>query len=128
MAKKTNEIQNEVKNEEKKEFNYFDYFKFNLLKAYYKTRLEGGNVNEFEFTLKYVDTNKNVYFYKTGALKFAQISTTYDENGRVVTLIKVKDLDVNKKAISKAGKEYSVFNTYDKAKAFSSAEKALASV
>lgn len=104
---------------------YFDYFKFNLLKTYYIAKLTGKSTDELEVAFRYVNNGLNTYFARCGALKFVSTRSEYDENGKCITYIKVKDIDVNKQAISKAGKEYAVFGYSDKGKAISSAEKAL---
>jgi hypothetical protein len=103
--------------ETKKEFNYFDYFKFNVLKAYFAKKLKGEDTTELTIQIKYVDYNKNVWFYKNNAFKFVKLETVYDELGKQMTQIVIKDLNLDAKAISKAGKEFKVFNNFDIAKA-----------
>lgn len=111
---------------EAKEFNYFDYFKFQTLKAYYTAKLKGKKTDVLDVEIKRPDINANTYFFKCGAVKKLEYKTTVDETGKVVNIVRITGLDVNKKATSKAGKEYNVFNSIIKARAFGSAEKALA--
>lgn len=112
--------------EEKQEFNYFDFFKFQVLKTYYENLLAGKKTDELEVKMKYFDNQKSRYFYKVGAMKFVEWKTEIDEYGRMVTAVKIKDLNIEAKAKSKQGKEYKVFNSIDIAKAIKSATKALA--
>lgn len=110
---------------EKQEFNYFDFFKFQVLKAYYENLMKGEKTDELEVKVKYFDNLKSSYFYKVGAMKFVEWKTDIDEYGRVQTIVKIKDLNIEAKAKSKAGKEYNVFNSFDIAKAIKSVTKAL---
>jgi hypothetical protein len=111
--------------EEKQEFNYFDFFKFQVLKTYYENLLAGKKTDELEVKMKFFDNQKSTYFYKVGAMKFVEWKTEIDEYGRVQTIVKIKDLNIGAKAKSKAGKEYNVFNSFDIAKAIKSVTKAL---
>lgn len=120
MTNKTN-----VATSTQTEFNYFDFFKFQVLKTYYSNLLKGEKTDELEVKMKYFDNQKSTYFYKVGALKFAEWRTEIDEDGKVNTIVKIKDLNLDVKAKSKAGKEYKVFNSFDIAKAIKSAQKAL---
>lgn len=108
------------------EFNYFDFFKFQVLKAYYENLLAGKKTDELEVKVKFFDNQKSTYFYKVGAMKFVEWKTEIDEYGRMITVVKIKDLNIEAKAKSKAGKEYKVFNSIDIAKAIKSVTKALA--
>lgn len=110
---------------EEQEFNYFDFFKFQVLKAYYENLMKGEKTDELEVKVKYFDNLKSSYFYKVGAMKFVEWKTDIDEYGRVQTIVKIKDLNIEAKAKSKAGKEYKVFNSFDIAKAIKSVTKAL---
>ena len=99
------------------EFNYFDYFKFNVLKTYFSKKFKGEDTTELAIEIKYVDYNKNVWFYKNNAFKFVRLETVYDELGKQKTQIIIKDLNLNATATSKAGKQFKVFNSFDIAKA-----------
>lgn len=109
-----------------KDFNYFDFFKFQVLKAYYENLLTGKKTDELEVKIKFFDNRKSTYFYKVGAMKFIEWKTEIDEYGRMITVVKIKDLNIEAKAKSKEGKEYKVFNSLDIAKAIKSVTKALA--
>lgn len=99
------------------EFNYFDYFKFNVLKTYFNKKFKGEDTTELAIEIKYVDYNKNVWFYKNNAFKFVRLETVYDELGKQKTQIIIKDLNLDATATSKTGKQFKVFNSFDIAKA-----------
>lgn len=103
--------------ETKKEFNYFDYFKFHVLKTYFSKKFKGEDTTELTIQIKYVDYDKNVWFYKNNACKFVKLEPVHDELGREMTQIVIKDLNLDATAISKAGKQFKVFNSFDIAKA-----------
>jgi hypothetical protein len=105
------------KGEQTMEFNYFDYFKFNVLKTYFNKKFKGEDTTELAIEIKYVDYNKNVWFYKNNAFKFVRLETVYDELGKQKTQIIIKDLNIDATATSKAGKQFKVFNSFDIAKA-----------
>lgn len=105
------------KGEQTMEFNYFDYFKFNVLKTYFNKKFKGEDTTELAIEIKYVDYNKNVWFYKNNAFKFVRLETVYDELGKQKTKIIIKDLNLDATATSKAGKQFKVFNSFDIAKA-----------
>ncbi len=109
-----------------KEFNYFDFFKFQVLKAYYENLFAGKGTEELEVKVKFFDNQKSAYFYKVGAMKFVEWKSEIDEYGRVLTIVKIKDLNIEAKAKTRQGKEYKVFNSFDIAKAVKSVTKALA--
>ena len=109
--------------EQAQEFNYFDFFKFHVLKAYYSKLFKGETTDEITIEIKSFDNNKSYYFYKTGAMKFIKYETIYTEEGKQLTRVYIKDLNLNAKAISKTGKEYKVFNSFDIAKAVKAAQK-----
>lgn len=105
------------KGEQTMEFNYFDYFKFNVLKTYFNKKFKGEDTTELAIEIKYVDYNKNVWFYKNNAFKFVRLETVYDELGKQKTQIIIKDLNLDATATSKTGKQFKVFNSFDIAKA-----------
>lgn len=108
---------------QEKDFNYFDFFKFKVLKQYFTNKFNGLNTNEFNVEINYFDNNKSTYFAKNNALKFVKWESDYDETGKQITIITIKDLNLNAKAISKENKPYNIFNSFDIAKAVKSALK-----
>ena len=114
----------QVKTQEQ-EFNYFDFFKYQVLKAYFEKAMKGEKTDELEIKIKFFDNQKSAYFYKVGALKFVEWKMEYDEYGQINTIVKIKDFNIDAKATSKTGKEYKVFNSFDIAKAVKSVTKAL---
>lgn len=122
----TNKNQNNVQNEQKKEFNYFEFMKFQVLKAYFTNKFKGEKTDELQITVKQMNTQGNAWFAKNGAFKFVRWETTVDEDGKMVTLVKIKDINLDAIAKSKEGKEFKVFNSFDISKAVKSAMKALA--
>ena len=100
-----------------KEFNYFDYLKFNVLKAYLAKKLKGEDTTELVVEIKYSDCTKNQWFCKNGAFKFVGLTVEYDELGKQKTKMVIKDLNLDATATSKAGKQFKVFNSFDVAKA-----------
>lgn len=119
----TKQTQNQ---EQKQEFNYFEFLKFQVLKAYFTSLFKGEKTNEITFTVKHLDSSKNAWFYKNGAFKFISWHSTFDENGRELIEIKIKDINLDAIAKSKEGKEFKIFNSLDISKAVKSAHKALA--
>lgn len=90
-----------------KEFNAFDYVKTLLVIA--------NERKENEIRMR--QTNQGVlnWLQKVGAISSYEIfisDTFIDEEGKHYVLAKVEDINLNAKSISKAGKEFNVFNYY----------------
>lgn len=111
---------------EKQEFNYFDFLKFKVLKAYYMQLFQGKSTEELTISVKHLNQQQNAWFFKNGAFKFVEWHSSIDDTGKIITEVKIKDLDLEAKAKSKQGKEFKIFNSFDIAKAVKSATKALA--
>lgn len=121
LETKINELQ-QPKEDSEKEFNYFDYFKFNLLKSYF---MNNQKTDELTLDMKSFDSRITKWFVKNGVIKQFSYSSDFnvDETGHRIIKVVVKDLDVKATAISKKGKTFSIFNKDDIAKAFKSAIK-----
>lgn len=123
----TNQPKANVQANNEQKFNYFEFMKFQVLKSYFTKKLKGEETNEIEFQIKSMNPQCNSWFAKNKAFKFVEWKSTYDENGREVTLVKIKDIDLDAKAISKEkNKEFKIFNSFDISKAIKSAMKTLA--
>ena len=114
----------------KKEFNSFNWIKFNALKGYFAN----GEKPTFEFRYNGIYDNKVFYYLeKSGALVVDEYTTgnyytgEVDDNGNKVykrmTVVKVREINLNARATSKAGKEYDVFFTQEIGGAKKSAER-----
>ena len=107
------------------EFNYFEYFKYQTLKAYYKAKLTGNSTDVIDVDIKNPNIAMNTYFYKAGAVKKIEYKTINDETGKITNIVTITGLNPLQKAISKAGKEYYVFDAQTKGRAITGAEKEL---
>lgn len=109
----------------KKEFNYFNYFKFLVLKEYFTKQLKGEDTKELKFFVKNFDSQKSKCFIGKG-VQTLDFKFTCNEMGLRGVEVTVTNLDINAKAISKKGEEFFIFDYENIGKAFSSARKALA--
>lgn len=109
---------------ETKEFNTFDWVKGNILKAYYNAlvnkELPEDGVYEVSMNGRFQDKVFG-WLYKQGALKVVSYKTESFTNDQGELKYKhtvyIKELNLDAKALSKAGKEFDVFSAKDKQKA-----------
>ena len=109
---------------EVKEFNTFDWVKGNILKAYYNAlankELPEDGVYEVSMNGRFQDKVFG-WLYKQGALKVVSYKTESFTNDQGELKFKhtvyIKELNLDAKALSKAGKEFDVFSAKDKQKA-----------
>ena len=111
--------------QENKEFNYYNYFKFLILRDYFTKQLNGEDTNELKFFVKNFDSQKSKYFIGNG-IQTLDFQFTCDELGTKGVEVKITGLDLKAKAKNKKGEEYFVFDYQNIGKAFSSARKTLA--
>lgn len=109
---------------ETKEFNTFDWVKGNILKSYYQAlvnkELPEDGVYEVSMNGRFQDKVFG-WLYKQGALKVVSYKTESFTNDQGELKYKhtvyIKELNLDAKALSKAGKEFDVFSSKDKQKA-----------
>lgn len=109
---------------ETKEFDKFDWVKGNILKAYYQALVnkELPEDGVYEITMNGKFQNQVFgWLYKSGALKVVSYKneTFKNEEGdkKYKHTVYIKELNLDAKATSKAGKEFNVFSARDKQKA-----------
>lgn len=115
-----------VKTMENKEqqFNTFDWVKGNILKAYYNALVNKEIPEDGVYEVSMNGRFQNQVFgwlYKNGALKVVSYKTETFQNEEGELKFKhtvyIKELNLDAKATSKAGKEFDVFSARDKQKA-----------
>lgn len=122
-----NRKDNAMQQNQQQEFNYFEYFKFQVLKQFFIKQFRGEDTSEVTIQIKNFDNMKSTWFYKNGAMKFISWSTTFTEEGKQVVEVHIKDINLDAKATSKkTGKEFKVFSNFDIAKAVKAAQRAIA--
>jgi hypothetical protein len=109
----------------KKEFNYFNYFKFLALKEYFTKQLKGEDTKELKFFMRNFDSQKSKYFIGNG-IQTLDFKFTCNELGQKGIEVTITNLDIKAKAKSKKGDEFFIFDYENIGKAFSPARKALA--
>ena len=113
-----------MENKTEQQFNTFDWVKGNILKAYYNAlvnkEIPEDGVYEVTMNGRFQDKVFG-WLYAQGALKVVSFRTetfTNDNNElKFKHTVYIKELNLDAKALSKAGKEFDVFSAKDKQKA-----------